>query len=214
MARTKNIAKKRLVYPFEFDYSRCDELDIPKEARKYCNLYYRHEIKVPGAVLPDGRQRCMLKIAYHNKNVDNETIHSFARWCYQRKRFNLFFVQTGLRLNDVCQSLQIQSTKSVDKRPHRFRPGPVALREIRKYQRSTDLLIRKAPFQRLVREIALDMRNDIRFQSTAILALHEASEAYLTSLFEDTQLIASHAKRVTITPKDMQLARRIRGERS
>jgi histone H3 len=214
MARTKNIAKKRLVYPFEFDYSRCHELDIPEEAKKYCNLYYRREIKVPGAVLPNGRQRCMLKIVYRDKNVDNSTIHSFAKWCLQKNRLNLFFVQTGLRLNDVCQALQIQSTKSVEKRPHRFRPGTVAMREIRKYQRSTDLLIRKAPFQRLVREIALDIKNDIRFQSTAILALHEASEAYLTSLFEDTQMAALHAKRVTITPKDMQLARRIRGERS
>jgi histone H3 len=100
------------------------------------------------------------------------------------------------------------------KKPHRYRPGTVALREIRKYQRSTDLLIRKLPFQRLVREIAQDFKNDLRFQSTAILALQEASEVYLVSLFEDTNLCAIHAKRVTITPKDMHLARRIRGERS
>lgn len=100
------------------------------------------------------------------------------------------------------------------KKPHRYRPGTVALREIRRYQKSTDLLIRKLPFQRLVREIAQDFKNDLRFQSTAILALQEASEAYLTSLFEDTNLCAIHAKRVTIMPKDMQLARRIRGERS
>ena len=93
-------------------------------------------------------------------------------------------------------------------------PGTVALREIRKYQKSTDLLIRKLPFQRLVREIAMDFKEDIRFQSTAILALQEASEAYLTSIFEDTNLCALHAKRITITAKDMQLARRIRGERS
>jgi histone H3 len=90
----------------------------------------------------------------------------------------------------------------------------VALREIRKYQRSTDLLIRKLPFQRLVREIAQQVKQDLRFQSTAILALQEAAEAYLVGLFEDTNLCAIHAKRVTIQPKDMQLARRIRGERS
>jgi histone H3 len=90
----------------------------------------------------------------------------------------------------------------------------VALREIRRYQKSTDLLIRKLPFQRLVREIAQDVRQDLRFQSTAILALQEASEAYLVSLFEDVNLIAMHAKRVTIFAKDMQLARRIRGERA
>ena len=132
----------------------------------------------------------------------------------------------------------------------------MALREIRRYQKSTDLLIRKLPFQRLVREIAQDFKNDLsahtthtshnthnhltaaptpsfdvfssavrylspvaddilrRFQGTAISALQEASESYLVSLFEDTNLCAIHAKRVTIMPKDIQLARRIRGERS
>ncbi|KAH7352960.1 hypothetical protein KP509_19G072300 [Ceratopteris richardii] len=96
------------------------------------------------------------------------------------------------------------------KKPHRFRPGTVALREIRKYQKSTELLLRKLPFQRLVREIAQDFKTDLRFQSSAVLALQEASEAYLVGLFEDTNLCAIHAKRVTIMPKDIQLARRIR----
>jgi histone H3 len=100
------------------------------------------------------------------------------------------------------------------KKPHRYRPGTVALREIRKYQKSTDLLIRKLPFQRLVREIAQDFKTDLRFQSSAVLALQEAAEAYLVGLFEDTNLAAIHAKRVTIMPKDIQLARRIRGERA
>ena len=99
------------------------------------------------------------------------------------------------------------------KKPHRYRAGIVALREIRRYQKSSDLLIRKLPFQRLVREIAQDFKNYLRFQSTAILALQEAAEAYLVSLFEDTNLCAIHAKRVTIMPKDILLARRIRGER-
>ena len=98
------------------------------------------------------------------------------------------------------------------KKPHRYRPGTVALREIRKYQKSTDLLLRKLPFQRMVREIAQEFKTDLRFQSSAILALQEASEAYLVGLFEDTNLCAIHAKRVTILPKDMALARRIRGE--
>ncbi|XP_028665258.1 histone H3, embryonic-like [Erpetoichthys calabaricus] len=75
------------------------------------------------------------------------------------------------------------------KKPHHYRPSTVALREIRRYQKSTELLIRKLPFQRL-----------------------EVSEAYLVSLFEDTNLCAIHAKRVTMMPKDIQLARRIRGE--
>ncbi|XP_011788439.1 PREDICTED: histone H3.3 [Colobus angolensis palliatus] len=98
--------------------------------------------------------------------------------------------------------------------PARCRPGTVALREIRRYQKSTELLIRKLPFQRLVREIAQDFKTDLRFQSAAIGALQEASEAYLVGLFEDTNLCAIHAKRVTIMPKDIQLARRIRGERA
>ena len=146
------------------------------------------------------------------------------------------------------------------KKPHRYRPGTVALREIRRYQKSTELLIRKLPFQRLVREIAQDFKTDLRFQSSAVMALQvrlrsidwltvwfvlynirdsffwlisnlphqfistnficlfcllqEAAEAYLVGLFEDTNLCAIHAKRVTIMPKDIQLARRIRGERA
>nr|XP_053638541.1 uncharacterized protein LOC128693063 [Cherax quadricarinatus] len=95
-----------------------------------------------------------------------------------------------------------------------LQPGTVALREIRRYQKSTELLIRKLPFQRLVREIAQDFKTDLRFQSSAVMALQEASEAYLVGLFEDTNLCAIHAKRVTIMPKDIQLARRIRGERA
>ena len=87
------------------------------------------------------------------------------------------------------------------KKPRRFRPGTVALREIR-----------KLPFQRIVKEIAHDFKSDIRFQSQAILALQESVEAYIVSLFEDTNLCAIHAKRVTIMPKDMELARRIRGD--
>lgn len=96
----------------------------------------------------------------------------------------------------------------------RWRPGTIAIREIRKYQKSTELLIRKIPFQRLVREIAQDFKTDLRFQTSAILALQEASEAYLVGLFEDSNLCAIHARRVTVMPKDMQLARRIRGERA
>ena len=132
------------------------------------------------------------------------------------------------------------------KKPHRYRPGTVALREIRRYQKGTELLstfgsvweclgafgidwdrlgalnrcccrafaVRKLPFQRLVREIAGDFKSDLRFASGAVGALQEAAEAYLVGLFEDTNLCAIHAKRVTIMPKDIQLARRIRGERA
>jgi histone H3 len=100
------------------------------------------------------------------------------------------------------------------KKPHRYRPGTVALREIRKYQKSVELLIRRAPFQRLVKEVAQDFKTDLRFEKDAILAIQEAAEAYLVGLFEDTNLCAIHSKRVTIMPKDIQLARRIRGERA
>ena len=99
------------------------------------------------------------------------------------------------------------------KKPNRFRPGVIALRDIHRYQDSTDLLIRKLPFQRLIREIAHCIRVDLRFQSSAIMTLQEAAEAYLVGLFEDTDLCAVHAGRITIMPKDIQLARRIRGER-
>ncbi|KAL3714855.1 hypothetical protein ACJRO7_006717 [Eucalyptus globulus] len=98
------------------------------------------------------------------------------------------------------------------KKPHRFRLGTVALREIRKYQKSTELLIQKLPFQCLVREIAQDFKTDFRFQSSAVAALQEAAEVYLVGLFENTNLCTIHTKRVTIMPKDIQLARRIRGE--
>ena len=95
---------------------------------------------------------------------------------------------------------------------HRYRPGTVALRQIRKYQKTTNLLIPKIPFQRLVWEIAQQLNSDLRFQTDAILALHEATEAYLIGLMEDTNLCAIHANRVTILAKDMLLARRIRGD--
>ena len=99
-------------------------------------------------------------------------------------------------------------------KPHRYRVGTAALKDILHFQKSTALLIHKLPFQRLVREIAQDFKTDLRFQSAAILCLQEAAEAYLVGLFEDTNLCAIHAKRVTIMPKDIQLARQIQGERT
>jgi len=107
--------------------------------------------------------------------------------------------------------------KTIPKK-RRYRPGSLALKEIRKYQRSTELLIRKLPFARLVREIASDVlrrgpyhMDEVRWNSSAILALQEAAECYLTHLLEDSNLCAIHAKRVTLMQKDIQLARRIRG---
>ena len=100
------------------------------------------------------------------------------------------------------------------KKPHRYHPGTVALRKIRCYQKSTNLLIHKLPFQHLVCDIAqsFKIRGEVpRFQSTAVLALHEASEVFLVGVFEDTNLCAIHAKRVTIMNRDMQLVLKIRG---
>ncbi|XP_024124306.1 histone H3-like centromeric protein A [Oryzias melastigma] len=94
----------------------------------------------------------------------------------------------------------------------RFRPGTRALMEIRKYQKTTDLLISKRPFSRVVREICMQFsKEDLRWQVFALMALQEAAEAFLVLLFSDANLCAIHAKRVTLFPRDIQLARRIRG---
>ena len=108
------------------------------------------------------------------------------------------------------KSNQVPRTGGI-KRPHRYCPGTVALREIRRYQRSTELLICKLPFQC---EVAQDFKTNLCFQREAIGALQEAAEAYLIGLFDDTNLCAIHARRVTIMPKDIQLAHRICGERA
>ena len=103
---------------------------------------------------------------------------------------------------------------AANKTTRRYRPGRLALQEIRHYQKRTNLLIRKLPFQRLIREIVQQFKVDVRFRSFTLMALQEAAEAYLVRLFEDTNLCAIHVKRVTIMPKDIQLARRIRGKRN
>ena len=108
------------------------------------------------------------------------------------------------------------------KKPHRYQPGTVALREIRCYQRSTENLIKRTPFQKLIREISQEYRIcpddpgtpsvQVRFQSTAIAALQEAAENYIVGLFEDVNLLAIHARQVTIMPRDIRLALRTRGD--
>lgn len=95
----------------------------------------------------------------------------------------------------------------------RFKPGTVALREIKKYQRDVSNLIPRAPFQKLVRSICSGVDNELRFQSQALVALQEAAEAYIVGLFEDTNLCCLHANRQTVMKKDMELARRIRGDK-
>ena len=103
--------------------------------------------------------------------------------------------------------------KGAVRKPRRFRPGTVALREIRKYQKSTDLLIRKVPFQRLVREVCRGFTKtlgyDLRFQSTTLLALQEGSESYLVNMFSQCNDICLHSKRVTLQVKDIFLWKRL-----
>ena len=112
--------------------------------------------------------------------------------------------------NTPVRPVPYRAEDGVKKR--RYRPGTVALREIRKYQKSTDLLIAKLPFARVVKEISFRVaREPTRWTAEAMMALQEATEDFMVHLMEDTNLCAIHAKRVTIQVKDMQLARRIRG---
>ena len=101
--------------------------------------------------------------------------------------------------------------KKQRKKP-RWRPGTVAMREIKRYQKSTRTLMQRLPFQRLVRHLAKGYNSELRFQASSLAALQEATEAYVVGLFEDVNLCAIHAGRVTVMSKDMHLARRIRGE--
>lgn len=120
-----------------------------------------------------------------------------AHQCVGGKKLSALY---GGNIPSKCKRLQI-SAGGV-KKTHRYKPGTVALREIRKFQKSTELLIPKLPFQRLVREITQQyVKDGVRFQSTAILAIQEAAEAFLVSMFEDSNLCALHAGRVTINPE-------------
>ncbi|XP_074633077.1 uncharacterized protein LOC141891925 isoform X2 [Acropora palmata] len=110
-------------------------------------------------------------------------------------------------------SIKVQTRPPWKPEKRRYRPGTRALMEIKYYQKTTHLLLRKKPFMRLVREIAdrFYKQGELRWQITALFALQESAEAFLVRLFEDSNLCAIHAKRVTVMPRDMQLARRIRG---
>lgn len=106
-----------------------------------------------------------------------------------------------------------EASSSLSTKSRRWHPGTVALREVRRYQNSTDLLIPRAPFRRLVREVMLNMKDSIRIRSSALDAMQEATESYITSVLSDANLCTIHARRVTLFPKDLQLALRLRGER-
>ena len=116
--------------------------------------------------------------------------------------------------DSFVDSVDIGEETNKHKKPHRYRPGTVALREIRKYQNSTEMLIRKAAFRRLIRELANnvtfgDQPNTIRFQERAFQALQESAEAFVVDLFREANVFAVRSKRQTITPNDLHLAQRL-----
>ncbi|CAH1170204.1 unnamed protein product [Phaedon cochleariae] len=119
-------------------------------------------------------------------------------------------IQSGKLARKIMNTTKKLRREHKDK-VKRYRPGQLALKEIRRYQKNTELLIPKIRFQRLVRSITQEVRKDLKFQAACLLALQEAAEAYMTGVFEDTNLCAIHAHRVTIMPRDIQLALRIRG---
>lgn len=145
--------------------------------------------------------------------LKNPTIN-FTKIIQYRKQIKMVRTKMVRTKMIIGGPYEPQVHKTTYKQPikHRYRPGEKALREIRFYQRSTDLLIRRLPFARLVREIQnMFTRNPYRWQVNAILALQEAAEAHVVSLLEDANLCAVHAKRKTLFVKDIQLSRRIRG---
>ena len=153
-----------------------------KEPRKKATVYPPIDRKLPVLYISRTKERTMLG-------------HRILDWTDEQKR----------KIHEArMQGRQVK--------PHRYRAGTAALQDIRHFQKTTVLLIWKLPFQRLVREIAQDFKTDLWFQSAAILCLQEVAEAYLVRLFDNANLCAIHAKRVTIMPKDILLARRIRGE--
>ncbi|KAF3439885.1 hypothetical protein FNV43_RR18163 [Rhamnella rubrinervis] len=106
-----------------------------------------------------------------------------------------------------------RSSGTQRQKKHRYRPGTVALREIRHFQKSCNLLIPAAPFIRTVREITSQYSQQVnRWKPEALVALQEAAEDFLVHLFEDAMLCAIHAKRVTLMKKDFELARRLGGK--
>ena len=117
---------------------------------------------------------------------------------------------TSSKLTGDGKTRRVQGSGRV-RRPKRYRPGTVALREIRRYQKSTELLIPKIPFQRLVREVVHNLfpHDNYRFQSTALLGLQEAAENFLVRMFTRVNDLAIHGKRVTIKPCDIHIWDRI-----
>ena len=197
MARTKQVQRKvtlKVAKTAHVD-SRVQSLPLPCGVKEEGELLYCQYFMLYG-MSPELRERLKQVLNWTDKQVTTHMKFMTKQW--------------GKRKDDYKRSIGFPIKKRC------YRPGTLALREIRKYQKTTDLLIRKAPFIRLVREILHGKlgKMEIRMQRIAVEALQEAAEYYLTNLFDDANLCALHAKRITLQPKDMQLALRIRGERS
>lgn len=112
----------------------------------------------------------------------------------------------------ITAKKESRSADAGTKRQHRWHPGTVALREVRRYQNSTELLIQRAPFRRLVREIVTNLKDSMRMSNSALEAIQDSAENYIVGVLTDANLCTIHAKRVTLFPKDLSLAMRLRGE--
>ena len=197
MACTKQVQRKvtlKVAKAAQVD-SRVQALPLPSGVREEGELLYRQYFMMYG-MSPELREQLRQVLNWTDKQVTTHMKFMTKQW---RKHKDDYKRSIGFPI----------------KKRH-YRPGTLALREIRKYQKTTDLLIRKAPFIRLVKEILHGKlgKTEIRMQRIAVEALQEAAEYYLTNLFDDANLCALHAKRITLQPKDMQLAMRIRGERN
>jgi len=123
--------------------------------------------------------------------------------------------QSSSKQTSLLRNKRILTFESKERKKKRRKAGTVALRQIKYYQETTNLLLRCLPFERLVKEIAESLTSDgtqkYRWKLSALQVLQYAVESYLTALLEDTNKAAVHAKRVTIRPEDMRLVRDLRG---
>ena len=195
MARTKQVQRKDIPKVAKSTYAdtRVQSLPLPGGVKEEGELLYWQYFMLYG-MSPELRERLKQVLNWTDKQVTTHMKYMTKQWRQCK--------------DDYKRSIGFPIKKRY------YRPGTLALREIRKYQKTTDLLIRKAPFIRLVKEILHGKlgKTEIRMQHIAVEDLQEAAEYYITNLFDDANLCALHAKRITLQPKDMQLAMRIRGE--
>ena len=197
MARTKQVQRKKVqnVKRAININDTLQNLPLPTGVKEEGEFLYRQYFMIHG-MSPELREHLKQVLNWTDKQVMAHMKFMTKQWRHRRDEYKRSIGFTIKR--------------------RRYRPGTLALREIRKYQKSTDLLIKRAPFIRLVKEILHKKLNkaEIRMQRIAVEALQEAAEYYITNLFDDANLCALHAKRITLQPKDIQLAMRIRGERN